>query len=62
MMSCPVSGTVSRSKLAAAASGLERSRSASKRDLGLLFKLLSGLGYANDPRVRQLLMDIINKP
>jgi choline dehydrogenase-like flavoprotein len=32
--------------------GLERSRSASKRDLALLLKLLTGLGYANAASVR----------
>jgi choline dehydrogenase-like flavoprotein len=31
----------------------ERSRSAAKRDLTLLLKVLAGLGYTNDPRVRE---------
>ena len=33
--------------------GLERSRSAAKRDLGLLLRLLAGLGYTNDRRVAE---------
>jgi choline dehydrogenase-like flavoprotein len=33
--------------------GLERSRSATKRDLGLVLKALTGLGYGNDARVRE---------
>ena len=33
--------------------GLERSRAAPKRDIGLLLKVLTGLGYANDRRVRE---------